>query len=68
MNFDFLKYFICDMDIWVKLCLGDLLLWFFRKYEKIVFVDVVEGEIIVWLKEFYFDYVVKEFMVYKKSG
>lgn len=68
MNPDFSKYPICDTDIWVNLCLGDLLPSLFRKYEKIVFADVVEGEIMSWLKEPRFDHVAKEFISLKESG
>lgn len=45
---DYSKYPICDTDIWVNLCLGDIEEELFKKYGKINFVDVVRDEILKW--------------------
>lgn len=42
------KYPICDTDIWVNLCLGDIEEKLFAKYLKVNFVDVVVAEICGW--------------------
>lgn len=39
---------ICDSDIWVDLCLGDIEENLFKKYKKVYFVSVVRDEIIKW--------------------
>ncbi|KGA98661.1 hypothetical protein AJ85_06500 [Alkalihalobacillus alcalophilus ATCC 27647 = CGMCC 1.3604] len=48
MNPDFSKYPICDTDMWVYLYLSDFLGRVLEKYEKLVFADVVEQEILAW--------------------
>lgn len=48
MNTDFSKYPICDTDMWVYLYLSDFLGRVLQKYEKLVFADVVEQEILAW--------------------
>lgn len=68
MSPDFSKYPICDADIWVNLCLGDLLPHLFRKHEKLVFADVVEGEILKWEREEHFSHIAKEFKAHKECG
>ena len=45
---DYSKYPICDTDIWVNLCLGDIEDKLFSKHEKVSFVDVVKEEILNW--------------------
>lgn len=45
---DYSIYPICDTDIWVNLCLGNLEDELFKKYKKIIFVDVVRDEILRW--------------------
>lgn len=45
---DYSLYPICDADIWVNLCLGNLEEELFKKYKKIIFVDVVRDEILRW--------------------
>jgi hypothetical protein len=66
MNPDYKKYPICDTDIWVNLCLGDLLPRLFGRYEKILFADVVEGEIMAWRKHNEFAFIADEFAVHKE--
>lgn len=44
------KYPICDTDIWVNLCLGEIENELFRKYIKVFFVSTVRDEIIRWKK------------------
>lgn len=48
MKPDFSKYPICDTDIWVYLFLSDFFGRIVQKYEKLVFADVVEQEIMAW--------------------
>ncbi|MDI0267192.1 hypothetical protein QIW52_14505 [Clostridioides difficile] len=45
---DYEKYPICDTDIWVNLCLGEIEDRLFEKYGKVFFVDVVKNEILRW--------------------
>lgn len=40
------KFPICDTDIWVNLCLGDIVSDLFLLHDKIVIADVVENEIL----------------------
>lgn len=68
MEFDFSKYPICDTDIWVNICLADLHSRLFAKYEKLVFADVVEGEIMAWNKNPDFSFIAENFDSYKKHG
>lgn len=66
---DFDKYPICDADIWVYLCLGDLSGRVIDKYEKIVFADVVEKEIMAWdNKNDKFQVIASSYQNYKKQG
>jgi hypothetical protein len=48
MNHNFSKYPICDTDMWVYLYLSDFLGRILQRYEKLVFADVVEQEILAW--------------------
>lgn len=69
MRPNFSEYRICDADIWVNLCLGDLLPRAFSVYEKLVFADVVEGEIVAWDKhDTSFSYIAKEFAYHKSNN
>lgn len=45
---DYSNYPICDSDIWVNLCLGNIQDELFKKYGKVTFVDVVRDEILRW--------------------
>lgn len=47
---EYSKYPICDTDIWVNLCLGEIEKNLFNKYLKVSFVDVVKDEILNWTK------------------
>ena len=40
--------YICDTNIWVKICLGKLINNLFEKYPGTSFVDFVENEIVKW--------------------
>ncbi|MCK6075378.1 hypothetical protein [Paenibacillus silvae] len=68
MNPDFSLYPICDTDIWVNLCLGDLLPRLFRKYQKLIIADVVEGEILAWGNGGHFTFIAEEFKQHKNCG
>jgi len=68
-NIDFDKYPICDADIWVYLCLGNLSGRVIDKYEKVVFADVVEKEIMAWdNKHDKFQFIASSYQEYKKQG
>lgn len=64
----FSKYPICDTDIWVNLVLGDMLGHAFQKYKKIVFADVVEGEILAWSRDSKFSHISSLFEQSKRDG
>lgn len=40
--------YLCDTNIWVKVCLGDKTEEFLKKFSNTGFADVVENEIIKW--------------------
>lgn len=46
--YDYEKYPICDTDIWVNLCLGEIEDNLFKKYGKVFFASVVRDEILKW--------------------
>jgi len=64
----FSSYPICDTDVWVKLCLGDILKELFSVHKKIVVSDVVESEILKWRNNPLFSNIAAEFEKYKQSG
>lgn len=45
---EYSNYPICDTDIWVNLCLGNIEEELFKKYGKVNFVSVVKDEILKW--------------------
>jgi len=48
MSTEFKKYPICDADMWVYMCLSGFCDRVFLKYDKLIFADVVEQEILSW--------------------
>jgi len=68
MSLDFSEYPICDTDMWVNICLGDLASRIFEKYGKIVFADVVEKEILEWEKNEKFAWIASYFRRCKEDG
>src|SRR5690606_27411567 len=68
MKPDFSQFSICDTNIWVNLCLGNILPEFFWTYDKIVVADVVENEIIKWKKGDKFSFIATKFEDYKNNN
>lgn len=61
--------YICDTDIWVKICIGNAILDFHKSYKKIYFSDIVENEILKWEKhDGRFNEIGKKFLELKKIG
>jgi hypothetical protein len=65
---DYTQYPICDTDIWVNVCLGNILPQFFWKYDKIIVADVVEEEIKKFSSNQSFGYISHKFKSYKENG
>lgn len=67
---DFTSYPICDTDIWVKISLGGIHKELFKKHEKIIVADVVEGEILNWNRydDSKFKFIAEQFLHYKNNG
>ena len=62
------KYPICDADVWVYACFGDVVDRLFEIHNKIVVADVVEGEILKWKSNDKFKYVANTYEYYKTRG
>lgn len=62
------KYPICDSDVWVYACFGDVVDRLFEIHTKIVVADVVEGEILKWKSDKNFKYVATTYEEYKAKG
>lgn len=65
---DFTQHPICDTDIWVNLCLGDVLDEFFSVHTRIIVADVVEEEIMKWQTNTDYSKIATEYQKYKQSG
>jgi len=66
---EFTKYPICDTDIWVNICLGQICDILFSKYKKVIVADVVQGEILRWDKPNYkYSYIAERYNYYKQLG
>lgn len=66
MENSFNSYPICDTDIWVYLCLGDLVGRVLNKYKRLVVADVVEKEILQWKgKDPKYEFIANDFINYK---
>lgn len=65
---EFTKYPICDTDIWVNVCLGNIEDRLFEKHGKIIVADVVDGEINKWNKSEKFSKIATQYMVYKDNN
>lgn len=69
MRIEYQKYPICDTDMWINICLAGFCDRVFEKYNKIIFADVVEQEILRWeIHEDKFKVIVDNFCARKKSG
>jgi len=62
------NYPICDADIWVYACFGEVADRLFEIHTKIVFSDVVEKEILRWGSDKNFNKVALEYKKYKAEG
>lgn len=62
------EYPICDSDVWVYACFGNIVDRLFEIHKKIVIADVVEGEILKWKSNQKFKYVADKYEEYKNSG
>jgi hypothetical protein len=66
---EFSKYPFCDTDVWVFLVHCDIITDFLNFYEKILFSDTVEQEIMRWQKNnTEFKNIADSFVSYKASG
>ncbi|EGC93283.1 hypothetical protein HMPREF9402_1035 [Turicibacter sp. HGF1] len=66
---EFSRYPICDTDIWVRICLGNLFDVIFKKYKKLVVADAVENEILKWEREnSNFTFIANKYNDYKDKG
>jgi hypothetical protein len=65
---DFTKYPICDTDVWVNICIGKVAHQVFDKYDKLLFADTVEIEILKWHTDKKFSFIATDFDTYKENG
>ncbi len=66
---EFKKYPICDTDIWVKICLGQICDKLFAYHKKIIVADVVQGEILKWDRtNSKFSFIAGNYKHYRKIG
>lgn len=70
MNFseDFSKYPMCDCDLWLKLCWGNVIDKLFEIHEKVIIADFVEEEILRWKKNKKYNKPVHDLKYYKDSN
>lgn len=67
-NYDYLsKYPICDTDIWVDVNLVHIENLLIDKYEKLIFADVVEGEILKFSQNNQYNFIANNFLSYRDN-
>ncbi len=62
------KYPICDTDIWVDVNLVHIENLLFDKYDKLIFADVVEGEILKFSKNGQYNFIANNYLSYRDKG